>query len=121
MCACGHSLAAATLSAAGGSSRLTPAEQHDKRQRLLQAKLKMKQATTMQEAATAAVHSQQVLVEEALYNLKEKRELVDAAWHDVNNKRARLDVVQCELELAKSDLKDAKNAYETTKAQEERQ
>tara|TARA_B100001758_G_scaffold242947_1_gene251989 strand:+ start:2415 stop:3074 length:660 start_codon:yes stop_codon:yes gene_type:complete len=99
----------------------THAERQELKKKRIEAKEKMQEATTFYESASEALRQHKILVQEAENFVNERREALDDAECDHKVKRARLDVVQCELELAKSDLKDAKNAYETIKAQEERQ
>jgi hypothetical protein len=100
---------------------ITHAERQELRKKRIEAKKKMQDATTFYESTNRALHKHKTLVQEAENFVNERRELLHDAEYDYKVKRARLDVVQSELELANSDLKDAKNAHETIKAQEERQ
>lgn len=99
----------------------THAEHQELRKKRIEAKEKIQEATTFYESASEALRKHKTLVQEAENSVNERREALDDAECDYKVKRARLDVVECELELAKSDLKDAKNAYETMRAQTERQ
>ena len=104
-----------------GAPRITHAERQELRQKRIQAKQKMQEATTFYEWASEALLKHKTLVQEAENFVNERREALEDAECDYKVKRARLDVVQSELDVANTDLKDAKNAYEQLKAQDERQ
>lgn len=99
----------------------THAERQELRKKRIEAKEKIQDATDFYESTSEALRKHKTLVQAAENFVNERREALDDAECDYKVKRARLDVVECELELAKSDLKDAKNAYESIKAQTERQ
>ena len=99
----------------------TNAEREELRNKRLEAKQNIQNATTFYESTNEALRKHKILVQEAENIVNERREALEDAECDHNVKRARLDVFESDVALAKGDLMHAKNAYEALKAQEGRQ
>jgi hypothetical protein len=112
-----QALQADTHAAAGGSPLITYAERQELRQKLIAAKQKIKNAMQFHETASEALRSHKTVVREAEALLNERHELLLEAEGDYKVKRARLDVLQAELDMANGDLQDAEETYKATKNQ----